>query len=136
MKEQLLLKLLLYFTGFRLASCRYCYIYIYNFLHNIIYHIPYRKNNRNAIFLSDSLHPQTTCVIKTRASSLGLQIFQGDAQKIDFSEREYAGIVMQYPDTNGEIQDFSDTIAAAHSSGVRLFTYSLFVSTFLFTTNN
>lgn len=76
-----------------------------------------RKNNRNAIFLSDSLHPQTICVIKTRANSLGLQIFQGDAQKINFSEREYAGIVIQYPDTNGEIQDFSDIIAAAHSSG-------------------
>lgn len=67
------------------------------------------------------MHPQTICVIKTRANSLGLQIFQGDAQKINFSEREYAGIVIQYPDTNGEIQDFSDIIAAAHSSGVRLF---------------
>lgn len=89
---------------------------IFLFLQNQLYY--FRKNNRQNIFVSEDLHPQTISVIKTRAYSLGLNVVVGDAKKEDFTNKNYSGILIQYPDTNGEIYDYSDLVARAHQNGV------------------
>lgn len=71
--------------------------------------------------MSDKVHPQTACVVETRASSLGLEVVQGDVFQADFSSREFAGVLLQYPDTHGSIQDFSALAQNAHANGVSLF---------------
>jgi glycine dehydrogenase len=79
-----------------------------------------RQNKRRKLFVSDKVHPQTACVVETRASSLGLEVVQGDVFQADFSSREFAGVLLQYPDTHGSIQDFSALAQNAHANGVRI----------------
>ncbi|XP_059475308.1 glycine dehydrogenase (decarboxylating), mitochondrial [Neocloeon triangulifer] len=77
----------------------------------------YRQNKRRKLFISDKLHPQTASVVETRASSLGLQVIQGNVLTADFSSRDYAGVLLQYPDTHGSITDFSELTEKAHANG-------------------
>lgn len=77
-----------------------------------------RQNKRRKFFLSDKLHPQTISVVETRANSLGMQVIVGKVHDLDFSNRDYSGVLLQYPDTDGSVQDFSEVVHNAHSNGV------------------
>lgn len=76
-----------------------------------------RHNKRKKLFLSDRVHPQTISVITTRATSLGLTLKIGDVFKVDTSAKDIAGILVQYPDTTGNIHDFDDVVRTAHANG-------------------
>ena len=39
-------------------------------------------------------------------------------QEMDFSSRDIGGVLVQYPDTNGDIIDFSELVDNAHANGV------------------
>lgn len=71
--------------------------------------------------MSDRVHPQTLSVIKTRADSLGLEVTVADVKDVDLSSRRVAGILFQYPDTGGNIEDFAELVKTAHQYGVRGF---------------
>ena len=73
----------------------------------------YRVNKRKRFLLSDKLHPQTISCVETRAGPFGINIEIVDVSKVDFSNKDIGGIIFQYPDTEGSVQDFSDIIAAA-----------------------
>lgn len=79
-----------------------------------------RYNRRKKLFVSDKAHPQTISVIATRAASLGFTLEIGDVFRIDTSAKDIAGILIQYPDTNGCIHDFTDIVQKAHANGVRV----------------
>lgn len=80
--------------------------------------LAHRQNKRKRIFVSDKVHPQTVSVIATRATSLGLELQVGDVFKVDTSAKDIAGILLQYPDTTGSIDDFSGVVKKAHEHGV------------------
>lgn len=80
--------------------------------------LTYRHTRRRNMFLSDKLHPQTIDVVLTRARSLGLTIEVGDVFKADLTNKNLAGILIQYPDTTGLIQDFSKVVEQAHANGI------------------
>jgi glycine dehydrogenase len=72
------------------------------------------KNPESALFLIDkNVHPQTKAVVITRAKPLGIQVKEIDALAID-SSLEYFGLLVQYPDTTGTINDFSKVAISAH----------------------
>ena len=72
------------------------------------------KNPESALFLIDkNVHPQTKAVVITRAKPLGIQVKEIDALAID-SSIEYFGLLVQYPDTTGTINDFSKVATSAH----------------------
>ncbi|XP_066992669.1 glycine dehydrogenase (decarboxylating), mitochondrial [Anabrus simplex] len=77
----------------------------------------FRQNKRRRLFLSHLLHPQTISVVQTRADSLGLSVEVGDVFNADFSNRDFAGVLFQYPDTEGSILDFTQVSERAHSNG-------------------
>nr|CAD7261478.1 unnamed protein product [Timema shepardi] len=77
------------------------------------------QNKRRKLFLSHLLHPQTVSVVQTRADSQGLTVEVGDVLRADFSSRDVAGVLVQYPDTEGTITDFSVMVEHAHENGVR-----------------
>ena len=71
------------------------------------------------IFLVDSrCHPQSVAVVKTRASYLGVEVLVEDYRKFDFSSGHVCGALVQYPNTDGQINDYTDMIANAHKNGV------------------
>lgn len=77
-----------------------------------------RQNKRRKVYLSDKLHPQTLAVVQTRAIPLGLEVLIGDVFDIDFSNRDACAVLIQYPDTEGTVKDFSQVIENAHTNGV------------------
>lgn len=82
----------------------------------------YRHNKRKKMLLSDKLHPQTISVVETRSKSLGLEIEVGNVFNFDFSNHEIAGVLFQYPDTEGNVMDFSKVVEDAHANGKHHFT--------------
>jgi len=73
-----------------------------------------QKRNKSDQFIVDSnTHPQTLSVIKTRAEHFGFRVLVGDANSLLQTE-DCFGVLLQYPGTNGEIKDLTDTIALAH----------------------
>lgn len=75
------------------------------------------KAGANKFFVSDKLFPQTVDVLITRAEPLGIQIETGDWNTIDF-DSSWFGAIVQYPDENGEINDYSGFVNKAHEKGV------------------
>ncbi|QQP48921.1 Glycine cleavage system P protein, partial [Caligus rogercresseyi] len=75
------------------------------------------QNKRLKFFLSDKLHPQTISCVKTRAEPFGIELDVGNVFEADFSKKEYSGVLFQYPDTEGSINDFQDVIQRARPTG-------------------
>jgi glycine dehydrogenase len=70
-----------------------------------------------ALLLSDGCHPQTIDVVRTRAAAHGIEVVVGDALAFDFAARKVFGAIVQYPATDGGIDDWRGFIERAHASG-------------------
>jgi glycine dehydrogenase len=68
-------------------------------------------------FVSDSCHPQTIAVVKTRAQPLGIAVTVGDERKADIPGGGFFGALLQYPATDGEIRRYDDVVNALHAAG-------------------
>src|SRR5262245_29687757 len=73
---------------------------------------------RTDFFVSQDCHPQTIAVMQTRAEPLGMILRSGRTNTIDFSNPQLAGILLQYPATDGYVGDYSSLVAQAHATGV------------------
>lgn len=71
-----------------------------------------RSKSKN-FFVSENLHPQSLTVIKTRAKPLGINVVIGDAFD-DLDATDVFGAIFQYPETGGDIRDFSQLIKSLH----------------------
>lgn len=76
------------------------------------------KLSDDAVFLiEEHVHPQTKAVVITRAKPLGIKVVEIDAGHLarDGYGGEFFGALLQYPDTTGEILDYSKFAEYAHS---------------------
>ena len=64
-------------------------------------------------FVDENCHPQNAAVIRTRAAPLGIEVIEGDPEKIP-DEGLFGGI-FQYPGTYGHVRDFSAQIGRLHA---------------------
>jgi glycine dehydrogenase len=77
----------------------------------------------SAVFLIDKfLHPQTKAVVVTRAKPLAIQVVEFDPSEplTNISNQDVFGVLVQYPNTNGEILDYSALAAWAHERNALL----------------
>ena len=73
------------------------------------------KNKKcNRFFVADNVHPQTKDVIQTRADMFGFDVIYGAAENA--AEHDVFGALLQYPGTEGELQDISQIIAQLQSN--------------------
>jgi glycine dehydrogenase len=72
------------------------------------------KSRSQIFFVSQECHPQTIEVVRTRAVPLGIEVMIGD-HRHDLEDKEFFGVLLQYPGSTGEIHDYTDTVARAHS---------------------
>jgi glycine dehydrogenase len=78
------------------------------------------KMSDDAVFLiEEHVHPQTKAVVITRAKPLGITVVEIDSGHVarDGYEGEFFGALLQYPDTTGEIVDYSKFATYAHERG-------------------
>ena len=73
------------------------------------------KTKANAFFVDAGCHPQTIEVIKTRALPLGIKVIIDQYTEFDFSTPIF-GALLQYPTTDGTIQDYSQFIDRVHEA--------------------
>ncbi|MGB1310124.1 MAG: aminomethyl-transferring glycine dehydrogenase subunit GcvPA, partial [Leucothrix sp.] len=75
-----------------------------------------KRSNRiksDKFFVDQLVHPQTLDVLKTRAHYFGYELVIGDAAS-ELAENEVFGVMVQYPDTTGAINDIESIITQAH----------------------
>src|SRR3954470_16131518 len=77
------------------------------------------KNNANKFFVSNTCFPQTIDVIKTRAVPYGIELVIGDANTIKLDD-SFFGMLIQYPDINGEANDYKKFVADAKAKGIQV----------------
>ncbi|XP_055598873.1 glycine dehydrogenase (decarboxylating), mitochondrial-like [Uranotaenia lowii] len=67
----------------------------------------HRYTKRKKVFVSSELHPQTIACVRTRLEAFGVTVVVGSIRDIDLSDSEVAGVLLQYPNTLGCVEDFS-----------------------------
>lgn len=77
------------------------------------------KNNAIKFFISNTCFPQTIDVIKTRAVPFGIELVIGDANTVKFDDT-YFGALIQYPDINGEVNDYRSFVNEAKSKHIQV----------------
>ncbi len=76
-----------------------------------------KKGKSNSFVVSPNLHPQTLEVLKTRSEPLGFEMIIQDPTKFDFSKKEVFATIVQYPDTEGRIENFKEMTDKTHAIG-------------------
>lgn len=71
-------------------------------------------------FVSEACHPQTIDVLNTRSEPIGVQVVVGDHTELDVTDPELYGVLLQYPATNGSVENYSSLIEAAHENQVHV----------------
>ncbi|HVU16035.1 MAG TPA: aminomethyl-transferring glycine dehydrogenase [Candidatus Didemnitutus sp.] len=74
------------------------------------------SQDESVFFVSEKCHPQTIDIVRTRAKPLNISVTVGDHKTHAFSGRTF-GVLVQYPDTTGDIHDFTAFFEKAHAAG-------------------
>ena len=77
------------------------------------------KKEANKFFVSDRCFPQTIDVLKNRATPLGIDLVIGNHHDTGFDD-SYFGVLIQYPDGFGLVEDYSPFAAKLTEAGIRL----------------
>jgi glycine dehydrogenase len=75
------------------------------------------RTGANSYFVSQSCHPQTIDVVRTRARARGIELIIGNHETFNFKQQIF-GALLQYPATDGTIYDYSQFIDRVHQAGV------------------
>jgi glycine dehydrogenase len=88
-------------------------------MHMIADVAPAAEEPGRAFWVSAACHPQTIEVVRTRAEPLGIEILVGDHRAVEQSgfERKIFGALLQYPATDGALDDYRAFIARVHDEG-------------------
>lgn len=82
-----------------------------------------QKRAGKTFFVDKKLHPQTIASIYSRSEGFGINIQVGDALDIPSIEKlgdDLIGVMVQYPATDGTVNDYSAVAEAAHKLGAPL----------------
>ncbi len=74
-----------------------------------------RDPNKKTFLVSSKSHPQTIDILKTRSEPLGIELIISDHSRFEFNESVF-GALIQYPNTDGFIQDYSVLCDSAHEN--------------------
>lgn len=72
------------------------------------------KSNSNLFCIAESCHPQTIAVVETRARALNIDTKVCSVAQIMEQPEDYFAVLVQYPATDGSVQDLSLLAQAAH----------------------
>jgi len=78
------------------------------------------NQKKKTFFVDKAVLPQTISVLKTRAKGFGIHLVVGDladALKNDALRADLAGVLVQYPDVNGFVTDYSTFTKDVHAAG-------------------
>ena len=68
------------------------------------------------LFVDQAIFAQTKSVLKTRATPIHIELAEGDF-KTAAIDQTYFGAILQYPNANGSIEDYTNFIDTVHQAG-------------------
>ena len=74
-----------------------------------------KRGTSKTFFVSETCHPQTIGVLKTRAEPLGIELLISDHRTAVF-DTPLLGALVQYPATDGTVYDYSDFAERIHDA--------------------
>ncbi|KAI0837934.1 glycine dehydrogenase [Hypoxylon sp. FL0890] len=84
------------------------------------------KREGKTFVVSTSLHPQTISVLRGRADGFGIKILELDLSKSEARDEieklgeDLVGVMVQYPDTYGHVENFEHLAESVHKQGALL----------------
>ncbi len=76
------------------------------------------KKKANTFFVDKNTFPQTLAVLQTRAEPIGIRLIVDDLSQLDLTQEDLFGVLLQYPDANGEVKDHQALAATAREHEV------------------
>lgn len=77
------------------------------------------KSGTNICFVDEMIWPQTLDVLITRAEPLGIELVVGNFKEVVPNEKWF-GAIVQYPNSDGEIEDYADFTKSLHQIGCKI----------------
>ncbi len=74
------------------------------------------RGKKPKFFVAETCHPQTIAVVQGRAEPIGVEIVVGDPAEFNFGDDTF-GALLQYPATDGAVEDYANFCTAAHGAG-------------------
>ena len=78
------------------------------------------KEKGNTFFVDNTLFPQTIEVLKTRAEPLGIHLIIDQVKKIDANDKNIFGILIGYPNGEGEVICYEETIKQLKNQQIKI----------------
>ena len=78
-----------------------------------------QKANANVVFVDENIFPQTLAVMTTRAVPQGIELRVGKYKDFEPSPEVFA-CVLQYPNSNGNAEDYSEFTEKAHAADCKV----------------
>ncbi|MDA3860582.1 MAG: aminomethyl-transferring glycine dehydrogenase [Melioribacteraceae bacterium] len=75
------------------------------------------RKNSNVFLVADDIFPQTLDVLKTRANPIGIELRIVSIKDFELTD-DIFGMIVQYPNADGEIIDYSDLFAKAEEKAI------------------
>jgi len=75
------------------------------------------KTGANVVWVDEKIWPQTLDVLMTRSTPLGIQLKVTDIGSFELDESTF-GILVQYPNSDGQIVDYSALVKDAHEKEI------------------
>ncbi|MBL4652529.1 MAG: aminomethyl-transferring glycine dehydrogenase, partial [Flavobacteriales bacterium] len=78
-----------------------------------------QKEGINKFFVASDCFPQTIDVLKTRSIPLGIELVIDAVENINFDEK-YFGLLLQYPNVNGNVISHKSLVNKAHENNCKV----------------
>ena len=75
------------------------------------------KSGANVVWVDEKVWPQTLDVLVTRANPLGIELKVADFKSFELDENTF-GVIVQYPNSDGQIIDYSSLVKTAHEKEI------------------
>ncbi|MDP2115580.1 MAG: glycine dehydrogenase (aminomethyl-transferring), partial [Bacteroidota bacterium] len=75
------------------------------------------KSGANIVWVDEKIWPQTLDVLITRANPLGIELKVADWKNFELDENTF-GVIVQYPNSDGQIIDYSSLVKTAHEKEI------------------
>ncbi|KAI8577860.1 hypothetical protein K450DRAFT_249608 [Umbelopsis ramanniana AG] len=77
------------------------------------------RKGRNTFVVDENCHPQTIACVQMRAESFNINVVVGkvDDAMLEKHGKDITGVLIQYPDTRGNVADYEQLTKAVHTAG-------------------
>jgi glycine dehydrogenase len=78
------------------------------------------RGTKPVFYVASNCHPQTIAVCQGRAVGLGMEVVVADPSEMDLENQKACGVLLQYPATDGKVEDYEALASTARANGMKV----------------